>query len=207
MRSVQAIKAVSGDTLISKRTIMKTLITTLALVFAASFTQAQDFSNVTSGMLLGIYSHPSNGGMQVTSLIPGYSAQGRLFPGDILLRATVDGYTVYNLRSQYEMENAKRSIGANREAAIEIYRPGQGLDYIWVQFTTIYGPAGAPTAAYSTPAKRTYGAQFRTEREKPGAQALFQRNGSGGGQLSTGQVTTKIRSNKAGSSTAKLFGR
>ena len=183
---------------------MKSLITTLALVFAATVAQAQDFSNVTSGMLLGIYSTPSQGGMQVQSLIPGYSAQGRLFPGDILMRATVDGNCIYTTRTHYEMENAKRSIGANRDAAIEIYRPGQGYVYVWVQFTPLYGPAAG--MARSTNGQQTYGAQFKTEREKPGARSLFQRSGSRRPAF-TSQPQQRLPQQTTGNGAAQLFGR
>lgn len=184
---------------------MKSLVTTLAIVFAASFAQAQDFSNVTSGMLLGIYSTPSNGGMRVQSLIPGYSAQGRLFPGDILMRATVDGTNIFHTRSHYEMENTKRSIGANRDAAIEIYRPNQGYIYVWVQFTPLSGPTAASTMARSTNASKTYGAQFKTESEKPGARAMFQRSGSP--STSPVQSRVQIPNGTSSNGAAKLFGR
>lgn len=186
---------------------MKSLISTLALVFAATVAQAQDFSNVSSGMLLGIYSTPSQGGMQVQSLINGYSAQGRLYPGDILMRATVDGNTIYNTRTHYEMENTKRSIGANRDAAIEIYRPSQGYIYVWVQFTPLYGPAAASSMARSTNTPKTFGAQFKTEREKPGARALFQRNGSRGGSSSNNQPRIQIQQQTSSNGAARLFGR
>lgn len=208
MRSVDTKTSHSNATHDEKANLMKSLITTLTLVFAATVAQAQDFSNVTSGMLLGIYSQPTNGGMRVTSLIPGYSAQGRLFPGDVLMRATVDGYNIYNTRTHYEMENAKRSIGANRDAAIEIYRPGQGYVYVWVQFTPLYGPAAAGSPmARSTNTTKTYGAQFKTEAERPGARALFQRGQSGGGSPAGGRPTIRLQQQSPGNGAARLFGR
>ena len=181
---------------------MKTLIATLALVFTGSFANAQ-YNNVSSGLLLGVYCQPCSNGMKVTSTIPGYTAEGRLFPGDILKRATIDGYNIYNLRSHYEMERSKTAIGANREAAMEIYRPGQGLIYVWVQFTPLYGPA-----ATSATGHKQYGAQFKTEREKPGARAMFQKSGSAGG---SGGVRSGTPRNSSGSTSsngaARLFGR
>ncbi|MEZ6126270.1 MAG: hypothetical protein R3C49_24345 [Planctomycetaceae bacterium] len=120
---------------------------TLALAALVTLTtssiQATDFSGVSSGLLLGVYASPAHGGMRVTSTIPGYSAEGRLFPGDVLLRTTIDGWQMYRLRTHYEMENAKSAIGAGQQAALEIYRPGEGLIYAWVEFTPIYGPATA----------------------------------------------------------------
>lgn len=147
------------------------LVTLIALM--ASTVQAQDFSNVKSGLLLGIYASPAHGGMRVSGLIPGYSAEGRLFPGDVLMRTTVDGYQIYNLRSSYEMENAKIAIGANQQAGVEIWRPGVGMLYAWVEFTPIGGIGAYTYGSGQQPACR---AQFRMESEKPGARQLFQRN-------------------------------
>lgn len=150
----------------------------VALAVLTQIAGAQDFSNVKSGLLLGIYAVPSQGGMRVTGIIPGYSAQGRLFPGDVLLRTTIDGVTMYRLRTHYEMENAKIAIGANQQAAVEFWRPNVGLMYAWVEFTPIYGPASAPQGqAYSieNPAK----AEFKLESEKPGARELFQKGAPG----------------------------
>jgi len=159
---------------------MSRLILTLTVVATSTFqaANAQDFSNVKSGLLLGIYASPSHqGGMRVSGLIPGYSAEGRLFPGDVLMRATIDGHQVYNLRTTYEMENAKMAIGANQQAALEIWRPSQGMIYAWVEFTPINGP----TATYTVNGGGAAKAQFRMESEKPGARQLFQRGGQGQG--------------------------
>lgn len=115
--------------------------TLLVVAFLAHVAGAQDFSQVRSGMLMGIYTSAGQGGMQVSGLIPGYSAQGRLQPGDVLLRVAVDENSVYRLRSLYELENAKLAIGPHREAALELWRPQVGLMYAWIEFTPIYGPA------------------------------------------------------------------
>jgi len=140
---------------------------------------AYDFSNVRSGMLLGIYTSPAQGGMRVSGLIPGYSAEGRLYPGDVLLRVAVSQNQVYRVRSLYEMENAKMMIGPNREAALEIWRPSQGLVYAWVEFTPLFGPAIAAPAygAAPAPTQKSYAARFKMENEKQGARAMFQRSG------------------------------
>ncbi|MCA9029365.1 MAG: hypothetical protein KDA66_01075 [Planctomycetaceae bacterium] len=151
-------------------------IVTLAVLVTAATVNGQDFSNVKSGLLVGVYASPGSGGMRVSDTIPGYSAEGRLFPGDVLLRTTVDGFDVYRLRSHYEMENAKIAIGPNREAAMEIWRPGVGLIYAWVEFTPIASPTG--TYGAQVPCK----AQFRMESEKPGARRMFDRGNTGGGR-------------------------
>lgn len=153
---------------------------TLAIAILTSATSmAQDFGNVRSGLLLGVYANANHDGMRVTGTIPGYSAVGRLFPGDVLVRATTDGVVVHELRSHYAMENAKSAIGPNRPAAIEIYRPGQGYLYAWVEFS----PLSAPTVLYTTqggrrpaPAKSGNKAIFKMETEKSGARQLFQRS-------------------------------
>ncbi|MCA8992412.1 MAG: hypothetical protein KDA88_10555 [Planctomycetaceae bacterium] len=157
---------------------LTTSIAALAVLVTAATVNGQDFSSVKSGLLVGVYASPSNGGMRVSDTIPGYSAEGRLFPGDVLLRTTFDGVQVFRLRSHYEMENAKMAIGPNREAAMEIWRPGVGLIYAWVEFT----PIASPTATYGAevPCK----AQFRMESEKPGARMMFQQGSNGGGRPS-----------------------
>jgi hypothetical protein len=119
----------------------------LAVILMAHVASAQDYSHVKSGMLLGIYTSAAQGGMQISGLIPGYSAQGRLQPGDVLLRVAVDENTMFRLRSLYELEDAKIAIGPNREAALELWRPQVGLMYAWVEFTPIYGPASPAAEA------------------------------------------------------------
>ena len=158
---------------------------TFAVLAPVSIASADPYRNVTSGMLLGIYAHANGHGLKVTSTIPGYSAQDRLFPGDVLLQTTMDGYTVYKLRSLREMEHAKMAIGPNREAAIEFYRPGHGLMYGWVEFTPLYGPAAAATATNARSGQKQYQAQFKLESEKPGARQMFSR-----GQNKTGAPPT-----------------
>lgn len=152
-----------------------TLTCAIALALTTTSAFATDFSNVKSGLLLGIYAAPNSGGMQVTGIIPGYSAEGRLYPGDVLRRATVDGFTVYSLRSTYEMENAKSAIGANRLAAVEIERPGFGLIYAWVEFTPIVAPVYSTVPGYSSVPVQSK-AMFHMESERPGARAMFHRN-------------------------------
>ncbi len=150
----------------------------LTALFALTLTTASfatDFSKVKSGLLIGIYAAPNAGGMQVTGIIPGYSAEGRLFPGDILRRTTVDGLTIYSLRSTFEMENAKSAIGPNRMAAVEIERPGIGLIYAWVEFTPIVAPVYSTSPGYSSVPVQSK-AMFQMESERPGARAMFQKN-------------------------------
>ena len=194
---------------------MKSIVKTLVVAFLVTVSvnmsalQAQSFGNVSSGMLLGIYAHACGHGLQVTSTIPGYSAEGRLFEGDVLKRATVDGQVIYDLRSLYEMENAKMAIGANREAAIEFYRPDVGLMYAWVQFTPLNGPAVAATNGV-----KQYKAQFKLESEKPGARRMFQR-GATAPRSKTSVEEVPVRKPRPKSTTsprdsggaASLFGR
>lgn len=155
------------------------LILALAITFCAgeispSSAGATDFRSIKSGLLLGAYASPAQGGMEITGLIPGFSAEGHLLTGDVLIRATTNGLTMHQLRSNYEMENAKQAIGANRQTAIEILRPGQGLIYAWVEFT----PVASPTGIYSMQKR----AMFRLETEKPGAHEMFRTTSNAGQQ-------------------------
>jgi hypothetical protein len=79
-------------------------------------------------MLLGIYTMPGQGGMQVTGLIPGYSAEGRLFRGDVLLRVAVSEHEVYRVRSLSERENAKTVIGPQPPLLAVTVRPSLTLN-------------------------------------------------------------------------------
>lgn len=147
------------------------LVLTAALMLAAGgAAQAQN----PSGMLLGIRAFPNWMGLRVTSTIPGYSAHGVLFRNDVLLRATTDGVTILPVRDHDEIEFAKDQIGPGVPAALEIFRPGVGKTYLWVEFQPIDG------------AVRHYKADFATEEERPGARALFQ-GGDHGGQPMPGE--------------------
>lgn len=117
-----------------------------------------------SGMLLGVYAFPNWQGLRVTDTIPGYSAHGILSRNDVLLRAT-DGSSIYSIRNTHEIEFAKDRIGPNVPAAIEVFRPGVGLMYLWVEFQPVGG-----VAAHMAP---QYQAEFQTEAQKPGAKAMF----------------------------------
>lgn len=104
------------------------------------FHQPQSVSLQTaSGMLLGVYANTTPEGLKIVGTIPGYSAEGRLFAGDILTQATASGMPVFSIRSHSEMEYAKSQIGPFREAAVEFFRPGVGLMYAWVTFKPIGG--------------------------------------------------------------------
>lgn len=163
------------------RPMIRSAITLVSLVaLTAQAASAADFSNVRSGLLLGIYATPSHGGMRVSDTIPGYSAHGRLYPGDILMRAAIEDGPVYSLRTHYEMENAKIAIGSGREAGVEIWRPGYGMIYAWVEFTPIYGPAAAYSVSGGQKTQPRSKALFKMESEKPGARHLFQNSSSSG---------------------------
>ena len=153
---------------------MKIAITATAAAIAlsiASFAQAAP----SSGMLLGIYAFPNYQGLRVTGTIHGYSADGRLFPGDVLTRVTADGFNIYPTRNIWQIEHAKDMIGPNQMASLEIFRPGVGIMHLWVEFQPIGG-----VAAFSVngqPQPKQYKAKIFTEKEKPGAAMLFKNNG------------------------------
>ena len=133
-------------------------------------------STPSSGMLLGVYAFPNYLGLRVTGTISGYSAEGRIFRNDVLLRVTADGQNVYPTRNHHEIEFAKDQIGPFQQAALEVYRPGVGNVYLWVEFR----PVGLDPAAYALRSADPQQpiqmeARILTEREKPGASRLFRR--------------------------------
>ena len=117
-----------------------------------------------SGMLLGIYAFPNYQGLRVTGTMPEYSAHGKLFRNDVLTRVTADGVNMFPTKSLPQFEFAKDQIGPNRPAALEVFRPGQGYIYLWVEFIPVGGQAG-PAAMK---------AMIMTEAQKPGAARMFQ---------------------------------
>jgi hypothetical protein len=163
----------------------------VALAGAPALAQPQP----ASGMLLGVYAFENWQGLRLTGTIPGYSAHGRLFANDVLLRVS-DGVNVYPIRTHYEIESAKDQIGPYTQAALEYYRPGVGQMYAWVTFQPVGGsvqsyahasgdivPSGDIAAAQIAP--RQMKAEFKTEAEKPGARAFFfQKGGKAGKAIS-----------------------
>jgi hypothetical protein len=124
-----------------------------------------------SGMLLGVRAFATYKGLRIQSLIPGYSAEGVLFVNDVLLRAS-DGTNIYSIKNHPEIEFAKEQIGPNRMAALELWRPGVGVVYVWVEFRPI---GGAPAAAAMSKAV------YASEQERPGAKTFFH-GGNAAGQ-------------------------
>jgi hypothetical protein len=154
-------------------------------------------------MLLGIYAFPNFRGLRVLDTMPAYSAHGRLFRNDVVSRVTVDGVSVYPTRSFQQFEFAKDRIGPNTPAALEVFRPGQGYIYLWVEFVPVGGPAlqtlrsGAPAAAPMMKAR------VMTEKEKPGAARLFNGRNKGPGAPKAPRPRRRINTSRA----ANLFGR
>lgn len=103
------------------------------------FHQDSPSLHTASGMLLGVYANTTPQGLEIQQTIPGYSAEGRLLPGDVLLQATAEGMPTFSIRSHDEIEHAKSQIGPYREAAIEFFRPSTGLMYAWVTFKPVGG--------------------------------------------------------------------
>ena len=112
---------------------MRTALTLASLLMTAMTVQAQA---PPSGMLLGINGFENYRGLRVTSTIPGYSAEGRIFAGDVLTRVS-DGNQTFSARTFHAFEMAKDIIGTDRWASLELIRPGIGPVYLWVQFTPV----------------------------------------------------------------------
>lgn len=125
------------------------------------------------GTMLGIYAVESLHGLRVVGTVDGYSAHGRLLPNDILLRATADNLPIFSINTHERMEYAKAMIGANRIAAIEFFRPGEGNMYAWMTFELKCSTPHATLLGITENAGTTFEAEFILESEKPGAQALF----------------------------------
>jgi hypothetical protein len=158
----------------------------VALTAAPALAQPQP----PSGMLLGVYAFENWQGLRLTGTIPGYSAHGRLFANDVLLRVS-DGINVYPVGTHYEIESAKDQVGPYTQAALEYYRPGVGTMYAWVTFMPVGGAvqsyAAAPRELSTTggpveAAPRQMKAEFKTEAEKPGARAFFFKGGGATGK-------------------------
>lgn len=152
---------------------LKLAVGPLALMVGLAMTSLAQ-ANPSSGLLLGIYAYPNQYGLSVTGTIPGYSARGRLFPGDVLKRVTTDGFNIYPTRSHHQFELAKNMIGPYQTASLEVFRPGVGMVYLWVTFTPVGGGIQAYSNGVGIP---NSGIQMRaeilTEKEKPGAAKMF----------------------------------
>lgn len=191
-------------------TLSSRAIVTAAILFTATIATAQ---STPSGMLLGVYAFENFRGLRVTGTIPGYSAQGRLFRGDTLLRVS-DGNSIFSARSRYAFEMATDQIGPNRWAALEVWRPGAGTIYFWVQFTPVGGGPVAASAPGAPP--RQMRAEIRTDTERPAgrtsARSLFRRGSQAGGGnrqggFGNGGRPQNNQGRSGGSDPRSLFGR
>ncbi|QGJ71470.1 Hypothetical protein PBC10988_31750 [Planctomycetales bacterium 10988] len=147
--------------------------------------------NTKSGMLLGVYCVPAVNGLKITRTIPGYAAHERLHSDDVLLRVT-DGKEMFKIRTLDTFEDAKTEIGPFKQAALEVFRPAEGVIYLWVEFQPIKQQAAyktnaipteaeyfeddapAPSSAPPRPEAETVEVEIMTESEKPGAKSFFQ---------------------------------
>lgn len=153
-----------------------------------------------SGMLLGVYAFSNWQGLRITGTIPGYSAHGKLYKNDVLLRVTADGVNVYDVKNHWQIEQAKDEIGPNKLASLEVFRPGQGLTYFWVEFR----PVGGVAAKGYNGAPAQMKARIMTEQERPGARELFNRqNGGASAPPANGGQSNAPH----GGNPASLFGR
>lgn len=180
-------------------------ITVVAVIAIAVSLSSVAQAAPSSGMLLGVYAFKNWRGLRLTGTIPGYSAHGRLRRNDVLLRVTPNGHDIYSVKSHWQIEQAKEEIGPNRMASLEVYRPGQGLIYFWVEFQPV---GGVVAKSYTAETK----VKVMTENERPGARALFQGQGGGSnGQYDGNGSNSNDQSNANGfsgkGSASSLFGR
>ena len=172
----------------------RTALFSIALVFASMSVAS---AAPSSGMLLGIYAFPNSQGLRVTSTMPGYSADGKLFRHDVLVRVTADGETIYPTRSFQQFEFAKDQIGPSTPAALEVFRPGEGYIYLWVGFIPVGGQEGLQLRGQVETQARMW-----TQQERPGAERLFQGSGGPSGRRNSGRPN---HGSSAGGA-AQLFG-
>ena len=156
----------------------------------------------SSGMLLGVYAFSNWQGLRITGTIPGYSAHGKLYKNDVLLRATADGVNVYDVKNHWQIEHAKDQIGPYTLASLEVFRPGQGLTYFWVEFRPVGGVAAK--SYNGAPVQMT--ARILTEQERPGARELFQGK-TGARPLPSPNGGQKLATVPNTGNPASLFGR
>lgn len=193
----------------------RAILTLVAVATLASFASVAK-AEPSSGLLLGVYAYENWRGLAVTGTIPGYAAHGRLYRQDVLTRVS-DGSNIYSVGTSLDIEYAKDQIGPNRTASLEVYRPGFGYIYLWVEFQ----PVNGGVHAYSTDgvaAKPQMKAMMKTERERPGAKAFFngqengqdngsggQNGGFGGGQSNGGSQSGGFGGGKSNSSDPASF--
>lgn len=104
---------------------------------------------VDSALRLGAYLEETDGGLHVTGTLPGSPARDALRPGDIIRRIAIAGQPPRQLNTLLKFEYAKRDLGPDRRAALEVLRPGHGTRYVWVTFRTAEESAGNTTKSLS----------------------------------------------------------
>ena len=179
-------------------------LTMLALGLAAA-AWGQSASAQSSGMLLGVrVTEPQGPGLYVQSTIPGYSADGILRRGDIVLRAT-DGNQIYRTDTLRQIEFAKTRIGAMVPAEVEVSRligNGRRIEYFRVTFQPVGGVVRSTTAtgevrtrSVGTPPGSKKG-DYTAEFEKSTGQLFKKAETSAGQRSSPGTSGTTTGSGK-----------
>ncbi|MCI5226953.1 MAG: hypothetical protein D3918_09935 [Candidatus Electrothrix sp. AX2] len=106
----------------------------------------------SSGLLLGVNVSPVQKGLLVATTIPHTPADGVLYRGDILRFMTAYGHPVYSVQRLSHLEKAKKAIGPNRDAFLEVLRNGNRM-FFRVSFlrSTVqtYGMSSSPPVASS----------------------------------------------------------
>ena len=113
----------------------------------------------SSGLLIGVNVFETDSGLQVVSTIPNTPAEGKIYPYDILRFMTADGRHVYSAQRLDHFEKAKRAIGADREAFLEILRNGKSMcfkvSFLSILPITMSYYASAETRSKITPASES----------------------------------------------------
>jgi hypothetical protein len=164
---------------------MKPAIPTSALIACLILSINVSVYAQSSGLLLGIrYTKNRSRGLYVQSTMDGYSADGILRRGDVLLRIADENGRIFNINSGSAIEYAKATIGRNTQAEVEIRRRYQDgsteLRYYLVVFQPIGGlPAGQrPRGVYGAAAVATFSESDGSFFERAGASDNSHSNGN-----------------------------
>lgn len=126
-----------------KKTLIGWTLVTLFVVGSIKEAQAQ-----SSGLLLGIYyTKAQERGLFVQNTIDGYSADGQILKGDILVRIADERHRVFSINSGRDLEDTKARIGRNSPADVEVLRSYRDGSRETLYFRVVFQPVGGLPAS------------------------------------------------------------
>lgn len=91
----------------------------------------------TQPLILGAYFEDVEVGLKVTGTVSASPADKVLQPGDVVCRIAALGQPTRTIETLNQLEYAKRAIGPNRQAVLQVYRPGLGTQFVPVTFLPV----------------------------------------------------------------------